>query len=72
MIGRVGTLLGKAHVNIRRMDVGPSVRAPWSGNTGRAPDTALMIISVDDPIPDWALKEIKGTGDILGLAMVKL
>ncbi len=28
MIGRVGTLLGKAHVNIRRMDVGPSVRAP--------------------------------------------
>jgi hypothetical protein len=31
-----------------------------------------MIISVDDPIPDWTLEQIKGTADILGLAMVKL
>ena len=72
MIGRVGTILGKAQVNIRRMDVGPSVRPPWLGKTGHAPDTALMIISVDDPIPEWTLEEIKGTAAILGVAMVKL
>ena len=28
MIGRVGTILGKAKVNIRHMDVGPSERSP--------------------------------------------
>src|SRR5256884_997542 len=55
MIGRVGTILGKAHVNIRHMDVGPTVRAPRPRNARRVLDTALMIISVDDPIPDWAL-----------------
>ena len=72
MIGRVGTILGKAHVNIRHMDVGPTVRAPHPRNAPRVPDTALMIISVDDPIPDWALEEIRGIGDISGVTMVKL
>src|SRR6266566_982719 len=72
MIGRVGTILGKANVNIRHMDVGPSVRAPHIRDPKRSPDTALMIISVDDPIPDWALEEISGTGDIFGVTLVKL
>ena len=72
MIGRVGTILGKAHVNIRHMDVGPSVRAPHARDPNRIPDTALMIISVDDPIPDWAIEEIKGTGDIFGVTLVKV
>ncbi len=72
MIGRVGTILGKAQVNIRHMDVGPTVRAPHPRNGRRVPDTALMIISVDDPIPDWALEEIRGIGDISGVTMVKL
>ncbi len=72
MIGRVGTILGKAHVNIRHMDVGPSVRAPHIRDAKRFPDTALMIISVDDPIPDWAIEEIKGTGDIFGVTLVKV
>ncbi len=72
MIGRVGTILGKAQVNIRHMDVGPTVRAPRPRNARRVPDTALMIISVDDPIPDWALEEIRGIGDISGVTMVKL
>ena len=72
MIGRVGTILGKAHVNIRHMDVGPSVRAPHTRDAKRLPDTALMIISVDDPIPDWAIEEIKGTGDIFGVTLVKV
>jgi D-3-phosphoglycerate dehydrogenase / 2-oxoglutarate reductase len=72
MIGRVGTILGKAKVNIRHMDVGPSVRSPNTKEPKRSPDTALMIISVDDPIPDWALEEIKGTGDIFGVTLVKV
>ncbi len=72
MIGRVGTILGKAHVNIRHMDVGPSVRSPHTRDPKRSTDTALMIISVDDPIPDWAIEEIKGTGDIFGVTLVKV
>jgi len=72
MIGRVGTILGKANVNIRHMDVGPSERSPHAREPKRSPDTALMIISVDDPIPDWAFEEIKGTGDIFGVTLVKV
>jgi len=72
MIGRVGTVLGKAHVNIRHMDVGPIVRTPRQRNPQQQPDTALMIVSVDDPIPDWALQEIGAAGDIFGLTLVKL
>jgi D-3-phosphoglycerate dehydrogenase len=72
MIGRVGTILGRASVNIRHMDVGPTVRAPHTRDPRRTPDTALMIISVDDPIPAWALEEISGTGDIFGVTLVKV
>ena len=72
MIGRVGTILGRANVNIRHMDVGPTARAPHTRDPRHSPDTALMIISVDDPIPDWALEEISGTGDIFGVTLVKV
>src|SRR5947209_20231698 len=73
MIGSVGAVLGKANVNIRHMGVGPIVRTPRPGNAQRsAADTALMIVSVDDPIPDWALQEIGAAGDIFGLTLVKL
>jgi D-3-phosphoglycerate dehydrogenase / 2-oxoglutarate reductase len=72
MIGRVGTILGKANVNIRHMDVGPGVRTPRQREMQQPPDTALMIVSVDDPIPDWALQEIGAAGDIFGLTVVKL
>ncbi|HET8845215.1 MAG TPA: phosphoglycerate dehydrogenase [Ktedonobacteraceae bacterium] len=72
MIGRVGMVLGKAGVNIRHMDVGPSVRTPRPRDPQQTPDTALMIVSVDDPIPDWALTEIGETGNIFGLTLVKL
>jgi D-3-phosphoglycerate dehydrogenase len=72
MIGRVGTVLGKAKVNICHMDVGPSERGPRHYDPQQPPDTALMIISVDDPIPDWALTEIGEAGDIFGLTLVKL
>ncbi len=72
MIGRVGTVLGKAKVNIRHMDVGPIVRSPHIRDMQHAPETALMIISVDDPIPEWALEEIGASGDIFGLNLVKV
>jgi D-3-phosphoglycerate dehydrogenase / 2-oxoglutarate reductase len=72
MIGRVGTVLGKAKVNIRHMDVGPIVRSPHVRDMQHAPETALMIISVDDPIPEWALEEIGASGDIFGLNLVKV
>ncbi|GAC1564912.1 MAG: phosphoglycerate dehydrogenase [Ktedonobacteraceae bacterium] len=72
MIGRVGTVLGKAKVNIRHMDVGPIVRTPHVRDAQHAHETALMIISVDDPIPDWALDEIGESGDIFGLTLVKV
>jgi D-3-phosphoglycerate dehydrogenase len=72
MIGRVGTILGKAGVNIYRMDVGPSVRKPRAHIAQNTSDTALMIISVDDPIPDWALEELGKSGDIFGVTMVNL
>ncbi len=72
MIGRVGTVLGKAGVNIRHMDVGPIVRTPHPRTMQYGHETALMIISVDDPIPDWTLEEIGASGDIFGLTLVKL
>jgi D-3-phosphoglycerate dehydrogenase / 2-oxoglutarate reductase len=72
MIGRVGMVLGKANVNISRMDVGPSARVARPHHPQQVPDTALMIVSVDEPIPDWALMEIGKHGDIFGLTLVKL
>lgn len=72
MIGRAGTILGKAGINIRHMDVGPSERKPRSHNANQKPDTALMVISVDDAIPDWALRELSETGDIFGVIVVNL
>lgn len=72
MIGRVGMVLGKANVNISRMDVGPSVRVARHHDPQQPPDTALMIISVDEPIPNWAMTEIAKNGNIFGLTLVKL
>ncbi|HEY0752621.1 MAG TPA: phosphoglycerate dehydrogenase [Ktedonobacteraceae bacterium] len=72
MIGRVGTVLGKANVNIRHMDVGPSVRVPHTRDPQQPSATALMLVSVDEPIPDWALAEIGEAGNIFGLTLVKL
>jgi len=62
-------VLGKAAVNIRHMDVGPSQRKQQAKGTH---DTALMVISVDNDIPEWALHEIGETGDIFGVTVVHL
>ncbi len=73
MIGRVGTELGKAGINIRYMDVGPSERsARHRYEPQTTPDTALMIVSVDDRPSEEALEAIRKTGDIYGVTLVKL
>ncbi|MBV9708363.1 MAG: phosphoglycerate dehydrogenase [Chloroflexi bacterium] len=71
MIGRVSTILGKAGVNIRHMDVGPTERSPRPYPRPTS-STALMIISVDNPIPAWALEEVRDVEDIFGVKVVKL
>jgi D-3-phosphoglycerate dehydrogenase len=69
MIGRVGTILGNAGVNIRDMDVGPQ----GTDRDARRPrGQALMVLSLDDAVPGWALDQIRQTEDISDLTMVKL
>jgi len=70
MIGHVGTILGKAGVNIRHMDVGPSVRKARAYDVERPTEPALMVISVDNAISDWALQDIRKAGDIFGVKVV--
>lgn len=71
MIGRVGTILGEAGVNISHMDVGPVAGA--SGSRHRVPGgEALMVLALDGPIPDEALERIHATEGIFGLTSVTL
>lgn len=49
VIGRVGTILGRYEVNIAGMEVGRHHRG----------GEALMVVNVDEEIPDAALEEIK-------------
>jgi D-3-phosphoglycerate dehydrogenase / 2-oxoglutarate reductase len=72
MIGQVGTILGKAGVNIRHMDVGPVNLKARSYENKRPADPALMVISVDAAIPQWAIEEVSQTGDIFDVKVVNL
>jgi D-3-phosphoglycerate dehydrogenase len=55
------------------MDVGPSVRKARSYDPHSHPDEpALMVISVDNPIPDWAISEIQQAGNIFGIKGVTI
>lgn len=49
LVGRIGTILGRYEVNIAGMEVG---RHTQGGE-------AIMVVNVDDPIPDGALAEIR-------------
>ncbi len=69
MIGRVGTILGNAGINIRDMDVGPQ---GTNHNAQRPRGQALMVLSLDEAVPSWALDQIRETQDISDLVMVKL
>ena len=54
MIGVVGTIVGEAQVSISSMAVGPSA----SGNT------ALMVLSTDQQVPDEALAQLRAAAGI--------
>jgi D-3-phosphoglycerate dehydrogenase len=71
MIGRVGTILGDAGVNIGHMDVGPIIE-PTSGGAKSPGGEALMVLSVDDAIPESAIEQIRQTKDIFNITSVRL
>jgi D-3-phosphoglycerate dehydrogenase len=54
MIGRVGTLLGAADVNISGMYVGR--QAPR--------EQAMMVLTLDDPVPQSVMAQINAEEDI--------
>ena len=62
IVGKVGTLLGEADVNISSMQLG---RAQPRGE-------ALMAISVDEPIPPGVLDRIRAVTDIEQIRVVRL
>jgi D-3-phosphoglycerate dehydrogenase / 2-oxoglutarate reductase len=74
MVGRVGTILGDAGVNIGHMDVGPVAGGSSADVHGRrAPGgEALMILSLDDAIPPEAIERIRATPDIAGITSVEI
>jgi len=62
MIGRVGTILGEADVNIAFMQVGRVVPR------GRA----MMVLGLDDPIPDPTLAEIVSVPGLYDVTFVQM
>jgi D-3-phosphoglycerate dehydrogenase len=61
MIGAIGTLLGKFNVNISFMDVG-------RGEGGNA----LMVLTLDEPLSEAQLEEVKKIPDIFGVKLARL
>jgi D-3-phosphoglycerate dehydrogenase len=62
MIGRVGTLIGEAGVNIADMDVG----------TNDEGEAALMVLSTDAPVPDEAVERLRVVDGILDAKAIEL
>jgi D-3-phosphoglycerate dehydrogenase / 2-oxoglutarate reductase len=62
MIGLVGTLLGEADINISSMQVGRKTRR---GN-------ALMILSVDEPVPSEVVERIRQVASVAAINVIKL
>ena len=62
MIGLVGTLLGEADINISSMQVGR--RAPRG--------EALMLLSVDEPVPPEVVERIRQAASVATIKVVKL
>ena len=60
MIGRVGTVLGEAGVNIDDMAVGSTAQGT----------KALMVIATDAPVSDAAQSELRGVDGIVSVAAV--
>jgi D-3-phosphoglycerate dehydrogenase len=62
VVGAVGTLLGKRHINIAEMTLGRK----------KGGDYAITVINTDDSIPPAVLKELRVLKNILGVKVVKL
>ncbi|MBU0687133.1 MAG: phosphoglycerate dehydrogenase [Candidatus Margulisbacteria bacterium] len=62
MIGKVGTLLGKHKINIAAMDVGRQ----------KISERAVMVINIDNEVPDKVLKELTKIDGISNAVVVKL
>ncbi len=69
MIGRVGTILGDAGVNIGHMDVGPIAGAHAARADG---GEALMVLAVGGVVPPDAIERIRLTEDIFSITSVVL
>ena len=62
IIGRVGTLLGQADVNISQMQVGRS--APRG--------EAVMVLAVDEPVPPEVLEQLRAVPNMANVRLVRL
>src|SRR5216683_3318897 len=62
MIGLVGTLLGEADINISSMQVGRKTRR----------GEALMLLSVDEPVPPAVVERIRQAASIETIKVIKL
>jgi D-3-phosphoglycerate dehydrogenase len=62
MIGLVGTLLGESDINISSMQVGRRTRR----------GQALMLLSVDEPIPAAVVDRIRDAANIQSIKVIKL
>ena len=60
LIGVVGTVLGRAGVNVSDMDVGKSP----SG------EAALMVLATDEPVPPAVIEELRASPGILQVQAV--
>ncbi len=71
MIGRVGTALGDAGVNIAHMDVGP-VATGFADRERHPGGEALMVLSLDNPVPPETLERIRQMPDITSTQAITL
>jgi D-3-phosphoglycerate dehydrogenase len=62
MIGRVGTLLGSANINIAGMQVGRTAVG----------ERAVMVISLEEPVSPEIIEQLDGQPDLFGARQVDL
>ena len=62
VIGRVGTVIGRYDINIAGMEVGRHHRG----------GEAIMVVNVDNEIPDGALEEIRVIPGMVGAFKISL
>lgn len=62
MVGRVGTLLGNHHINIADMSLGRKVKQ----------GTAVMVLEVDEPVPDAVIAALRALDGVESVRQVNL